>query len=74
MARSRRARSRACASTRTSSIPTAAPTKVTVTVPESTKAAYLTNLLEEVESELPVENGTVTFTIKPYEIVTILLK
>ena len=51
-----------------------ARTKVTVTVPESTKAAYLTNLLEEVESELPVENGTITFTIKPYEIVTVLIK
>ena len=51
-----------------------ARTKVTVTVPADTKTAYLTNLLEEVESELTVENGTVTLTIKPYEIVTILLK
>ena len=51
-----------------------ARTKVTVKVPENTQAAYLTNLLEEVESELPVENGSVTFTIKPYEIVTVLLK
>ena len=51
-----------------------ARTKVTVSVPADTKAAYLTNLLEEVESELTVENGTVTLTIKPYEIVTILLK
>ena len=43
-------------------------------VPENTQAAYLTNLLEEIESELPVENGSVTFTIKPYEIVTVLIK
>ena len=51
-----------------------ARTKVTLTVPADTKQAYLTNLLEEVESELTVENGTVTFTIKPYEIVTVLIK
>ena len=51
-----------------------ARTKVTVTVPADTKTAYLTNLLEEVESELDVVNNTVTFTIKPYEIVTVLIK
>ena len=51
-----------------------ARTKATLTVPADTKAAYLTNLLEEIESELSVENGKVTFTIKPYEIVTILIK
>ena len=51
-----------------------ARTKVTLTVPADTKSAYLTNLLEEIESELPVENGKVTFTIKPYEIITVLIK
>ena len=51
-----------------------ARTKVTVTLPESTKAAYLTNLLEEIESELDVVNNAVTFTIKPYEIITVLVK
>ena len=51
-----------------------ARTKVTVRLPLGTKAAYLTNLLEEIESELTVVDNTVTFTIKPYEIVTILLK
>lgn len=51
-----------------------ARTKVTVQLPEGTKAAYLTNLLEEIESELDVVNGTVTFTIKPYEIITVLTK
>ena len=39
-----------------------------------TCALPISNLLEEVESELPVENGSVTFTIKPYEIVTVLIK
>ena len=43
-------------------------------VPENTQAAYLTNLLEEIESELPVEIGSVTFTIKPNEIATLLIK
>ena len=51
-----------------------ARTKVTLTVPADTKSAYLTNLLEEIESELPVEDGKVTFTIKPYEIITVLIK
>ena len=43
-------------------------------VPAGTQEAFLTNLLEEIESELTVVDGTVTFTIKPYEIVTVLLK
>jgi len=51
-----------------------ARTKVTVKLPQGTRAAYLTNLLEEVESELTVVDDTVTFTIKPYEIVTVLIK
>ena len=51
-----------------------ARTKVTVKLPEGTKEAYLTNLLEEVEAELAVVDGTVTFTIKPFEIVTLLVK
>ncbi len=51
-----------------------ARTKVTVQLPEGTKAAYLTNLLEEIESELDVVDNAVTFTIKPYEIITVLTK
>ncbi len=51
-----------------------ARTKATVTVPAEFTAAYATNLLEEVEQELPIVDGKVTFTIKPYEIYTILLK
>ncbi len=51
-----------------------ARTKATLTLPEGVTKAYTTNLLEEIESELTVENGTVKFSIKPYEIVTILLK
>ena len=51
-----------------------ARTKTQLTVPAGCTKAYSTNLLEEIESELSVENGKVTFTIKPYEIVTILIK
>ena len=49
-------------------------TKATVTVPAEFTKAYATNLLEQVEEELTVVDGKVTFTIKPYEIYTILLK
>ena len=49
-------------------------TKATVTVPAEFTKAYSTNLLEQVEEELAVVDGKVTFTIKPYEIYTILLK
>jgi alpha-mannosidase len=51
-----------------------AKTKVTVKVPCGVKAAYITNLLEEIEEELTVKDGEITFVIKPYEIMTILLK
>ena len=51
-----------------------ARTKTTVTLPEGTTKAYVTNLLEEVEQELPVADGKVTLIVKPYEIVTILAK
>ena len=51
-----------------------ARTKTVLTVPAGVTRAYSTNLLEEIEEELPVENGQVAFTIKPYEIKTILLQ
>ncbi len=51
-----------------------ARTKVKVTLPQGAKQVYLTDLLEHAESELPVEDGTVTLVIKPYEILTLLVK
>ena len=51
-----------------------ARTKTVLTVPAGVTHAYSTNLLEEIEEELPVENGQVAFTIRPYEIKTILLR
>ena len=49
-------------------------TKVTVKVPAGVQTAYITNLLEEIQEELTVKDDTITFTVKPYEIMTILLK
>lgn len=51
-----------------------ARTKVTVSVSKPVTSAYSTNLLEQIEEELPVVDGKITFTIKPYEIKTILLR
>ena len=51
-----------------------ARTKTVLTVPASFTKAYSTNLLEEIEEELPVVDGKVSFTIQPYEIKTILLR
>ena len=36
--------------------------------------AYLTNLMEQVERELPVVDGRIALEFKPYEIVTVLIK
>lgn len=49
-------------------------TKATLTLPAGVTKAYSTNLLEQIEEELPVCDGKVTFTIQPYEIKTILLR
>lgn len=51
-----------------------ARTKASLRVPAGVSRAYSTNLLEEIEEELPVLDGKVAFTIKPYEIKTILLR
>lgn len=51
-----------------------ARTKTVLHVPAGVQRAYSTNLLEEIEEALPVEDGKVIFTIKPYEIKTILLR
>ena len=51
-----------------------ARTKTALTVPAGFTKAYSTNLLEEIEEELEIVDGKVNFTIKPYEIKTILLR
>ena len=49
-------------------------TKTALTVSADYKKAYSVNLLEQIEDELPITNSQITFTIKPYEIKTILLQ
>ena len=51
-----------------------ARTRTALTLPEGVTKAYVTNLLEEIQGELPIHDGRVLFTIKPYEILTILLR
>ncbi len=51
-----------------------ARTRAVLTVPAGIARAYSTNLMEEIEEELTVENGKVRFTIKPFEVKTILLR
>ncbi len=51
-----------------------ARTRAQLTVPAGVTEAYVTNMLEEIETPLTVQDGKVAFTIKPYEILTILLK
>ncbi|MBO5257603.1 MAG: alpha-mannosidase [Clostridia bacterium] len=38
------------------------------------KRVYRTNMLEEVKEELALDNGTVSLTVKPFEIVTLLVE
>ena len=51
-----------------------ARTRTVLTVPAGVTRAYSTNLMEQIEEELAVEDGKIRFTIMPYEIKTILLK
>mgnify|MGYP006997985954 CR=1 FL=1 len=53
-------------------LPTMPPT--VVRLPEGAQRAYLTNLLEEIQEELPIVDGKVTFMTKPFEIQTVLVK
>ncbi|MBO7405797.1 MAG: hypothetical protein J6V24_12610, partial [Clostridia bacterium] len=46
-------------------------TKCTLFIPGA-KRVWLTNMLEEVIEELPVEDGRVTLSFRPFEIKTIL--
>ena len=41
---------------------------------EGAQRAYLTNLLEEIQEELPIVDGKVTFMTKPFEIQTVLVE
>ena len=51
-----------------------ARTRVRVNLPNDTKQVFVTNLLEEAEIQLPVTDHSVTLVVKPFEIVTLLIK
>ncbi len=51
-----------------------ARTKTVLHVPDGVTKAYSCNLLEEIEEELPVADGKISFLAKPFEIKTILLR
>ncbi len=51
-----------------------ARTRTVLTLPAGASKAYSTNLLEEIEEELPIVDGKVSFVTKPYEIKTILVR
>ena len=41
---------------------------------EKVSKAYLCDMMEKEERELPVENGVMKLTLKPYEILTVKCK
>lgn len=49
-------------------------TETTVTLPAGKTRAFLTNLLEDVKEELPVQDGAVSLSFGPFEIKTILFE
>ncbi len=51
-----------------------ARTKTQLTAPDGFARAYSVDLLEQVEEELPIVDGRVTFTMQPFEIKSILFK
>ncbi len=51
-----------------------ARTQATLRLGVPAKRAYLTDLMENVEREVPVVDGSVTLEFKPYEILTVMLE
>ncbi len=51
-----------------------ARTRAVLTLPEGVGRAYDTDLLENIQRELPVRDGKLELTVMPYEIKTILLR
>jgi alpha-mannosidase len=49
-------------------------TEITLELGFEFSSVYLSNLLEKEEKELPFDGNKVTFTVKPFEIVTLLFK
>lgn len=49
-------------------------TKTKLTVDAPFEKAYICDLLEEIESEAPVSGDSIDVVLKPYEVVTVLLR
>ena len=51
-----------------------ARTRFTLTLPEGTREAYLTDLLEQPQEKLEIRDGQAQITVKPFQILTVLVK
>jgi alpha-mannosidase len=49
-------------------------TKASISIPSGIKQVFSCDMLEQQETELPVADNRFTFTIKPYEILTFLVR
>ena len=48
-------------------------TTFTLTLPEDTKKVYRCNILEDLKEELPIVDGKVSLTIKPFGILSLMI-
>ena len=48
-------------------------TNCTVTVPEGVKQVFRCNILEDIKEEIPVVDGKITLTVKPFQIVSLMM-
>ena len=49
-------------------------TKCVVTVPNSVKKVYRCNILEDIKEEIPVVDGKIDLTFKPFQIVSLMME
>ena len=48
-------------------------TKCSITVPAGVKQVYRCNILEDIKEEIPVVDGKITLTFKPFQIVSLMM-
>ena len=48
-------------------------TKCTITIPEGVKQVFRCNILEDIKEEIPVVDGKITVTFKPFQIVSVMM-
>ena len=49
-------------------------TKCVVTVPNGVKKVYRCNILEDIKEEIPVVDGKIDLTFKPFQIVSLMME